>query len=72
MIDAGMYIWWNFAAPWTIGNVVDQVISFFLVGSTLAALRRRFGEPRIATAERPGVRAQGGLSPSDAGTRAGR
>ena len=72
MIDAGMYIWWNFAAPWTIGNVVDQVISFFLVGSTLAALRRRFGEPRVATAERPGVRAQGGLSPSDAGVRAGR
>lgn len=70
MMDAGYYIWWNFAASWTIGNAVDQVISFFLVGSTLAVIRRRFGEPRIATAERPGVRAQGGLPASDSGARA--
>jgi len=72
MMDAGYYIWWNFAPAWTIGNVVDQVISFFLVGSTLAALRRRFGEPRIATEERPGVRAKSGLPASDAGLRTGR
>lgn len=72
MMDAGYYIWWNFAPAWTLGNVVDQVISFFLVGSTLGALRRRFGEPRIATEERPGVRAKGGLPASDAGLRTGR
>jgi hypothetical protein len=72
MMDVGYYIWWNFSPAWTIGNVVDQVISFFLVGSTLAVLRRRFGEARIATAERPGVRAQAGLPASDTGVRAGR
>ncbi|HEY7236602.1 MAG TPA: hypothetical protein VH539_20755 [Gemmatimonadaceae bacterium] len=54
-------IWWGFPTSWTLGNLTDQVITFFLVGLTLAAVRRRFGEPRIATAERPGVRAQGGL-----------
>ena len=72
MIDVANGIWWNFAASWTLGNMADQVISFFLVGATLAALRRRLGEPRTATAERPGVHAQGGLPPSDVGTRAGR
>jgi hypothetical protein len=65
-------IWYNFPISWTLGNVTDNVITFFLVGLTLAAVRRRFGEPRMATAERPGVRAQGGLSPTDAGARAGR
>ena len=72
MIDVANGIWWNFAASWTIGNLIDQVIAFFLVGVTLAALRRRLGEPRIATAERPSIRAQGGLPASDAGARAGR
>jgi hypothetical protein len=66
------WIWWNFPAAWTLGNVVDQVIGFFLVGITLAALEQRFGEPRIATAERAGVRAQGGLPTSDAGVRTSR
>jgi len=65
-------IWYGFPTAWTLGNVTDSVIAFFLVGLTLAAVRRRFGEPRMATAERPGVRAQGGLSPSDPGARAAR
>ena len=63
-------IWWNFPAPWTLGNVADQVIGFFLVGITLGALHKRFGEPRIDTAERPGVRAQGNVPMSESGVRA--
>lgn len=59
-------IWWGFPTSWTFGNVADAVITFFLVGLTLAAVRRRFGEPRIATAERPGVRAQAGLGAQSA------
>ena len=54
-------IWWNFPIAWNLGNIADQVIGFFLVGLTLGALERRLGQPQIETAERPGVRAQGGL-----------
>lgn len=72
MIDVGNSIWWNFTRAWTLGNIADQVLGFFILGATLAALRRRFGEARTATAERLGVRAQGGLQGSDAGARAGR
>ena len=61
MIDIGNAIWWNFSTAWTLGNIVDQVIAFFLVGATLATVARRFGEPRIETEERLGVRAQGAL-----------
>jgi hypothetical protein len=60
------WIWWNFPAAWTLGNVVDQVIGLFLVGVTLGWVQRRFGEPTVETAERPGVPAQGGL-PTSAG-----
>ena len=66
------WIWWNYPAAWTLGNVVDQVIGFFLVGVTLAALARRFAEPRIATAERAGVHAPGGLPVGDPGVRTSR
>jgi hypothetical protein len=72
MIDVGNSIWWNYTTAWMLGNLVDQVISFFLLGVTLAALRRRFGEQRIETAERPGVRAPGKFPASDAGAHAGR
>jgi hypothetical protein len=64
-------IWYGFPTAWTLGNVTDSVISFFLVGLTLAAVSRRFGEPRTATAERPGVRAQGGLGAQSAERGAG-
>ncbi|HEY2378566.1 MAG TPA: hypothetical protein VGH98_21480 [Gemmatimonadaceae bacterium] len=72
MIDVANGIWWNYATAWTIGNLIDQVISFFILGVTLAALQRRLGEQRIETAERAGVRARGGLPASDPGARAGR
>ena len=72
MTDVANAIWWNYSTAWTLGNLVDRVISFFILGLTLAAIRRRFDVPRVATAERPGVRAAGGLSASDTGTRAGR
>ena len=72
MIDVGNGIWWNYTTAWTLGNLADQVISFFLLGVTLAALRRRFGEQRIETAERPSVRAPGQFPASDAGAHAGR
>ena len=62
-------IWWNFPAAWNLGNVADQVIGFFLVGLTLGALERRFAEPQIETAERPGVRAQSGLGEPGRGQR---
>lgn len=69
MTDVANSIWWNYTAAWTVGNIIDQVISFFILGVVLAALSRRFGEPRIATAERPGVRARGGLAATDPGVR---
>jgi len=72
MVDVANGIWWNFSTAWTIGNMIDQVIAFFLVGATLAGIKRRFGEPKIETAERPGVRAQGGPKTGDAGARAPR
>jgi len=62
-------IWWNFPLAWNLGNVADQVIGFFLVGLTLGALERRFAEPEIETAERPGVRAKGGLGEVGRGQR---
>ena len=55
MMDLSNKIWWSYSWPWTLGNMLDQVIAFFLVGLTLGALRRRYGEPRIKTAERPGL-----------------
>jgi len=72
MIDVANHIWWGYAMPWTAGNLIDQVISFFILGVTLSALSRRFAEPRIATAERQGVRSQGGLAATEAGARTGR
>jgi hypothetical protein len=62
-------IWWNFPTGWNLGNVADQVIGFFLLGLTLAALERRFAEPQIETAERQGVRAPGGLGEVGRGQR---
>lgn len=53
MIDVSNAIWWNYPVPWTLGNMLDQLIAFFLVGLTLAVLRNRYDEPRIETAERP-------------------
>ena len=61
--------WYGFGGAYALVNVVDQAISFFLVGLTLAAIRQRFGEPTVRTAERPGVRAQGAFPPSQSGTR---
>jgi hypothetical protein len=55
MMDLSNKIWWSYAWPWTLGNMLDQVIAFFLVGLTLGALRRRYGDPRIKTAERPAL-----------------
>jgi len=55
MMDLSNKIWWSYSWPWTLGNMLDQVIAFFLVGLTLGALRRRYGEPHIKTAERPGL-----------------
>ncbi len=72
MVDVANGIWWNFSTAWTIGNMIDQVIAFFLVGATLAGIQRRFDVPRTETAERPGVRAQGGPKTGDAGARAPR
>lgn len=71
MTDVANGIWWNYPRAWTLGNLADQAISFFLVGVTLAALRRRYSDARVATAERPSVRAPAGF-PTDAGTRVGR
>lgn len=65
------WIWWNYAAPWTLGNIADVIIGMFLVGVTLGWVQHRFGEPKIETAERPGVAAQGGL-PSGGGVSARR
>jgi hypothetical protein len=53
MIDTGNAIWWNFPLAWTLGNMLDQLIAFFLVGMTIAAVANRYGAPRIETAERP-------------------
>ena len=64
-------IWWNFPKGWNLGNVADQVIGFFLLGLTLAALERRFAEPAIETAERQGVRAPGALGEAGRGQRVG-
>jgi hypothetical protein len=68
-VDVSNWIWWNFPMSWTLGNVADQVIGFFLVGATLAALRNRLGEPVVRTAERAGVRAPGGLPVNEPGSR---
>jgi len=72
LIDVANHIWWGYAMPWTVGNLIDQVISFFILGVTLSALSRRFAEPRIATAERQGVRVPSGFPPHDASAKAGR
>jgi hypothetical protein len=55
MIDVSNAIWYNFSWTWTLANMLDQVIAFFLVGLTIAALRRRYGEPKTKTAERPAL-----------------
>jgi hypothetical protein len=52
-VDVSNAIWWNFPLGWTLGNMLDQMIGFFLVGLTLAALRKRFGDVGNETAERP-------------------
>jgi len=72
LIHVGNEIWWSFPTAWTLGNVADQAIAFFLVGATVAWLQRRFGEPRIETAERPGVYARGGVASKDVKARAPR
>jgi hypothetical protein len=56
-------IWYGFAASYSIVNVVDQTICFFLVGAALAAVRKRM-EPVLRTEERP-VKAQGGIGTAD-------
>jgi hypothetical protein len=56
-VDVSNWVWWNFPTSWTIGNLADQVIGFFLVGLTIAAIGRRFEQPDVETAERPGVKA---------------
>jgi hypothetical protein len=56
-VDVSNWVWWNFPTSWTIGNLADQVIGFFLVGLTIAAICRRFEQPDVETAERPGVKA---------------
>ena len=71
MTDVANEIWWNYTTAWTLGNIADQVLSFFMLGVILGALRRRFGDSRIATAERPGVRAAA-FGSGDAGARVGR
>lgn len=65
-VDVSNWVWWNFPTSYTIGNVVDQVIGFFLVGLTIGALGRRLSEPSVETAERPGVKA-GVVSKSEMG-----
>ena len=70
-LDVANWVWWNFPASYTVGNVVDQVIGFFLVGVTIAALARRVIGPDATTAERPGVKA-GALAASERGVRANR
>lgn len=55
MIDVSNAIWYNFSWTWTLANMLDQVIAFFLVGLAIAALRRRYGEPKTKTAERPAL-----------------
>ena len=72
MVDVANGIWWDYATAWTIGNLADHAVSFFILGTTLAALRRRFGDSRIETAERPGVRARRGLTAGEAGAPLGR
>lgn len=72
MIDIANGIWWSFSPAWTLGNLIDQVVTFFLVGAALAGVQQWVGEPKIETAERLGVRAQGGVIPSDAGARSAR
>ena len=72
LIDVGNAIWWNYTTTWTLGNIADQVLSFFILGMVLGALRLRYGDLRIATAERPGVRAPAAFGASEAGPRVGR
>lgn len=70
-VDVSNWVWWNFPAAYTIGNVVDQVIAFFLVGLTIAVVGRRFTAPEATTAERAGVKA--GISGvTEGGVRVGR
>ena len=68
IIELSNAIWYGFAASYSLVNVVDQTIAFFLVGATLAALRTRM--ERVApTEERPAVKAQGGLPTSGSSAR---
>jgi len=69
VIEFSNAIWYGFTASYSLVNVVDQTIAFFLVGATLAALRARMD--RLApTGERPAaVKAQGGLPTSGSGAR---
>jgi hypothetical protein len=70
-LDVANWVWWNFPASYTIGNILDQVIGFFLVGLTIAALGRRWMTPEVTTAERPSVKA-GALPASEKGVRVNR
>lgn len=63
IIELSNTIWYGFAASYSLVNVVEQTISFFLVGAALAALRGRI-DKLARTEERPAVRAQGGMKPS--------
>jgi len=56
-IDVSNWVWWNFPLSYTLGNVADQVIGFFLVGVTIAAIARRYTPVEVETAERQGVKA---------------
>lgn len=55
MVDVSNAIWYNFSWTWALANMLDQVIAFFLVGLTIAALRTRYSEPKTKTAERPAL-----------------
>jgi len=68
VIELSNAIWYGFSASYSLVNVVDQTIAFFLVGAALAALRARM--ERVApTEERPAVQARGGLPTSGSGAR---
>jgi hypothetical protein len=56
-IDVSNWVWWNFPLSYTLANVADQVIGFFLVGLTIAAIGRRYTRVEVETAERQGVKA---------------
>lgn len=54
--------WYGFTAGWSLVNVADHTIGFFLAGLTLGALlETKWLRPRGTTAEAPGARAAAGM-----------